>query len=316
MNIDVSVIVTLYRPDLDKTIRTLQSILKQRDINFEIIITDDGSSKDFFKEIRAFFDEKGFSFYHMTKLEENVGTVANVMNGIKLAVGEYVFLTSPGDVLYHEDVLRDFKEKACEQKAAIVFGNAVYYHLNNDNQPCFHEVCVQPYWPEQYNKLSLSQLQASFYFGNYILGAAVLRERESFFRCLQKIAKYCKYIEDNTTTALFLGMNVRPYYYDRNIVFYEYGGGISTNKQEAWIKILNNDFYHVFEYVSDLFPDNAAVQAKLYSIKKCESSWDKVMRFFKYPSVSIRIVLNKMKKKKRTSFDKNDIQRFIKMTGD
>ena len=46
---DVSIIVATYNPDLNKLMSTLLSIIIQKGIKFEIIVTDDGSQKDYFK---------------------------------------------------------------------------------------------------------------------------------------------------------------------------------------------------------------------------------------------------------------------------
>ena len=41
--IDVSVIVVMYNPVLDKLYKTLDSIICQKGVSFEIILCDDGS---------------------------------------------------------------------------------------------------------------------------------------------------------------------------------------------------------------------------------------------------------------------------------
>ena len=54
-NVDVSVVVLTYNPDLRGLKRTLRSVMLQTGVNFEIIIADDGSSDNLSEEIKAFF---------------------------------------------------------------------------------------------------------------------------------------------------------------------------------------------------------------------------------------------------------------------
>ena len=51
----VSVILLSYNPDVNKLTRTIYGILEQREIDYEIIVSDDGSSDKMFKEIERIF---------------------------------------------------------------------------------------------------------------------------------------------------------------------------------------------------------------------------------------------------------------------
>ena len=53
---------------------------------------------------------------------------------------------------------------------------------------------------------------------------------------------YSVYVEDRTTLAYALIHNVDVQYLDRNISWYEYGTGISTNKESKWQKITQEDY--------------------------------------------------------------------------
>ena len=58
---DVSIIVIMYNPAWDKLLRTLNSILDQRNVRYEIIICDDGSREQFNQELISFFSSRNFS---------------------------------------------------------------------------------------------------------------------------------------------------------------------------------------------------------------------------------------------------------------
>ena len=60
-NVDVSVVFVQYNPDFKKTLLSLYALINQKDVNFEIIIADDGSKRDYFQEIRSFFQKHNFT---------------------------------------------------------------------------------------------------------------------------------------------------------------------------------------------------------------------------------------------------------------
>ena len=129
---DISVIVATYNPDLNKLMSTLLSIIVQKGINFEIIVTDDGSQKDYFKEVIVFFERNNFKNYSLIKNEINIGTVNNFYNALIISKGKYIFGISPGDMVYDENSLFSIFDFAEENKAKVCFGDAVYYsNFNN-----------------------------------------------------------------------------------------------------------------------------------------------------------------------------------------
>ena len=77
-----------YNPSWDKCVFTLDSILRQKDITFELIVTDDGSKTNQFEKFTDYFESKGFEDYQMACHEVNNGTVKNFYDGIKIAKGK------------------------------------------------------------------------------------------------------------------------------------------------------------------------------------------------------------------------------------
>ena len=92
----VSVILCTYNPDWRKLKATLLSAAMQEDIDFEIVLTDDGSGEDHFREAAALLDSRGFSDYRIVKNKTNVGTVRNLLGAARQARGEYIAAISPG----------------------------------------------------------------------------------------------------------------------------------------------------------------------------------------------------------------------------
>ena len=300
---DISVIVATYHPDLHKLMTTLSQILIQRGITFEIIISDDGSDIDWFDEIEQFFAEKKYNDYRLVKNKENIGTVRNIYGSVCEAKGKYVFCTSPGDYLHDEMTLCDLFNYAEKLNAGIVFGNAVYYSIDTENKPEIHSVTRAPFWPEMFNSNSSFKKESAFFFGNYVVGAAILRERNAFRKQLETIIPYCRYVEDNTSIALALLQNDSIMYYDRSIVFYEYGIGISTSKNEKWAKTIDNDFLLFFEYLTKEFPGNKPVAAAYHHYLHENGIKEKISRIIHYPTVCVFYLINKTRRKKHLNID-------------
>ena len=60
-----SVIIVTFNQNLGRILKTLDSILIQKDISFEIIICDDGSENCYEKELRSYFSSRGFGDYNL-----------------------------------------------------------------------------------------------------------------------------------------------------------------------------------------------------------------------------------------------------------
>ena len=49
---EITVIVCTYNPDLQKLISTLKSVVLQKGVKIQVIVTDDGSSNNYFNEVK------------------------------------------------------------------------------------------------------------------------------------------------------------------------------------------------------------------------------------------------------------------------
>lgn len=110
----ISVIVLCYNPDLEKLKCTIISIIKQKDVEYELIISDDGSALDYRRELKDWISELNLSvnvIYNF--LLDNVGTVKNILSAVKLANGEYIKTISPGDYFFDEYSLSVYYSHLC-----------------------------------------------------------------------------------------------------------------------------------------------------------------------------------------------------------
>mgnify|MGYP000552217109 FL=1 len=130
---NVSVIVLTYNPDIAKLRSTLFSIIIQKNIDFEIIIADDGSNDDYYDNVLKFFEQNKFINFSIIKNNTNMGIVNNYYNALKRSNGEYIYGISPGDMLYDTNVLLNLYDFAKNKNAEICFGDAAFYSNVRNN---------------------------------------------------------------------------------------------------------------------------------------------------------------------------------------
>lgn len=236
-----SVIVLTYNANPEKLKMTLKSVIGQKCDDFEIIIADDGSKTRWDDETERFFHEYGFEKYKFANSSENVGTVLNIINAVNNSRGKYVKLLSPGDTFYDSDVLSRWIAGAEEKNSQVSFGRAVYYMQTQEgaticrikNSPAN----ISIYSKGIYNRVFVNCLLAN----DGLVGATILYRRDVLEKYLGMIAGKVKYAEDYML-RLMIYDGIKVDFYDKNVIWYEYGGGISTNKNNKWAVILHKDF--------------------------------------------------------------------------
>lgn len=108
----VSVCVTTYKPDYAELGLTLESILRQKNCSFEIIIADDGTDNFAQEEIEDYLAKWNFNAYKIVRAPKNYGTVHNTLAACLVARGKHInFL----DVLLESDPLRETRENFFRQ---------------------------------------------------------------------------------------------------------------------------------------------------------------------------------------------------------
>lgn len=257
--VQVSVIVATYHPNLEKLIKTLKGALVQKEVTFELILCDDGSSENHFEKAEMLFAEKDFTSYRLVANKENRGTVKNCISGLNAATGEYVFFTSPGDILFDPYVLRDFYAFAEAHQAKMCFGNAVHYCFEDD-----HTIITTPHTrpqnPEYYAPgQRLSDMKRRFFQWHFVIGAAYFRRREFAAAYFDRIQDCSIFTEDSTSAAFALADGIPLCYYDRNMVWYEDGSGISTGENNGWKPALLNDLRKTVDKLYKRYPRDADI---------------------------------------------------------
>lgn len=243
----VTVCVLTYNPNWIKFRNTLRSIVCQKNVDFDIVISDDGSKEDCFDKAESFFKENNYNSYKFVKNIDNQGTVKNAISALQHTDSKYVKLISPGDFLYDETSLYDFVDFAERNSAVVCFGNSVYYSVNDNGEIEFHNKKRYPKdltpWIEcDYKKIR----RGYFYRRDYILGASLFCLREYLLGSLFILQDVVKYAED-TFLMYSITNKDKILFLNKPFVFYEYGSGISTHMNTN--SIVNSDTYNMLDYL-------------------------------------------------------------------
>ena len=301
--IEVTVVLLTYNPDRDKLLATVESIIKQNAVSFELIVSDDGSADPKQDVLREYLEKKGFSNYTLLKNDTNVGTVRNYLNGILHAKGKYTYGISPGDLLYDENTLQDFFAFCEKNDADICFGDAVYY--TNDGGFKLVDVFSNPKRPTLFYTSSVFRQKIAVFFGNYILGVTYFRKTDIALKYFQKIVPFVKYAEDTPSTLFALADGVRVFYNNRTIAWYEYGTGVSTKRESRWSQILNAEYKKTYEVLKEQYPDDTVIDAACLAKFAPNRRVGIVRRVVRHPYIALIALIQKLSPTRRTANDNN-----------
>lgn len=291
--IQVSVIVLTYNPDAEKLRRTLRAAVEQEDISLEIIVSDDGSQEKEFSFIPAFLRDHGIDDYQIIENKVNQGTVKNCLGAVKRARGEYVFLTSPGDYLFDKRTIHDFYHFARSSDCKLCFGNVIPYCVEDGKPALVNKAGIAEVPGVYFREASFETVKASYMGGNWVVGAGFFRERSFAQKIFEQIEETSVYMEDTTSTMFALADGVPLNYYDRSIVWYEVGSGISTGPNEKWAKLLNEDLSRSLAKLKSLYPNDPYVDVAYCNIVE-KNRWKRVVKkLFRHPIVMMQIVLGR-----------------------
>ena len=237
---EISVIMATYHPVWDKCLFTLESIIAQKNVDLELVITDDGSKENLFEKFASYLNEKGFTNYRLVSHEENQGTVKNYYDGISAAKGKYIKLISPGDALYSETTLEQWLSFLKKSGSVWSFAEATYYTTTEDNRRELLNVPVAPRLINCYLKGKHDQCRWNYVvLEDMPLGAAILCEREKLLEYIGNIVGLVKFAEDTSLSTMMYD-GILPAYYSKSVVFYEFGIGVSTGNSKWRARFLED----------------------------------------------------------------------------
>lgn len=237
---ETAVIVLTYEPVISKLWFTLDSIMKQKYENFEVIVSDDGSKEKYFIEVVKYFERRGFTDYSIVFHERNVGTVRNALDAVNVAESRYVKLISPGDALVADNTMALWTEYLKKSGRKWSFGDALYYRRIDEQiefieRPCNPQI-VDCYIGHDDVACRMNYVVCK----DYALGAAILCDRKLLLGYLKEIVNQVIYAEDLSYRIMMFD-NILPEYYPQYVIIYEYGCGVSTAGNAIWGERLRAD---------------------------------------------------------------------------
>lgn len=239
----VSVIVLLYNSSFDTIQETLLSILNQKDIVQQIIVADDGSKVDYFKEVDKLFKERNFTNYKFSKNKINQGTCINYYNALLKANGEYVKPLSPGDYLYNETTLIDWYNFVKENEIKISFGKAIYFVRINEKVQVIVRKCTQPALSSFYKIENYKRNAAiidNLILCDCVLGASYFCQTKILLEYISEILGKIRLCEDFAYRLMLLD-GFKIIYYDSPVIYYSFGSGVTHKKDSKGINVLYYD---------------------------------------------------------------------------
>lgn len=247
---EVSVIVLTYNQRLEAILLTLESIIRQKDIHFEVVISDDGSECFEQEQIQNYFKSRGFMDYKFLVHEKNVGTMKNYRDALRKASGFYEKSISPGDCLAYDRCLADWVEHIQQTEADICSGDTIYYQRQGDSFVPVIEV-ARPQHPEIYQKRGNRQKLYYLLFQDLFLGATVLGKRDLVLAYVEKMTDLIMYAEDNIYRVMSYD-GIQFAYLPRTLVYYEWGTGVSTAGNSTYAKRLKEDWDNTSAYIYNI----------------------------------------------------------------
>ena len=294
----VSVIVACYNPVYEKLQRTVCSIIKQKNIEIQLIVVDDGSKEKYFDKLELYIKSMKFKNYILIASECNQGTCRNVMQGLKAANGKYVKAISPGDYLYADTTLSEWYNYMVEKKLRVTFGDAVYYFYDKERFTVLKKISLpqrkELYDMEHYRRKSIMiNYICSF---DAIIGANFMLETKLFKQYLDEILTVVKYGEDMIFRKMLFD-NIQIVYYPQNVIYYEYGTGISTAKNEKWREIISKEIWDMYNFIIKSEEADTFLKKRMFYIMSIASSEHlfRIIKYIVFPSLIYWKCLKKIK---------------------
>lgn len=256
--IEVTLLVASYQASFEKLKRSVVSGITQKDIALEIIVCDDGSDDPHFVELRALFLKYGFTNYLLLGAEMNAGTVKNIMKADPYAHGRFLIGLGAGDSLCHERVLREWYDDCIAHQALISFGDIINFRTVQGKDEIL-SIEKLPHCLSLYQK-TRRNLNAERYAYllcyDHVCGASWLTDRTLFFFYTKMLEDRVIYANDNCF-RLMIHDGYSFHYYPKDVIYYEYGSGVSTSSSTTWSARIQKDMRETDRILCEMEPKDA-----------------------------------------------------------
>ncbi len=251
---DISVLVTTYNQDESALAFTLSSIMRQDCDNIQVVVADDCSRVDPTPFVCHLFDAYEFTNYKIVRAKENLGTVANIAQGLDSISGRVVKPISPGDALFGSSTLSHILAFHEEGHFRIGFGGIVSYLPDGSFYPFDAPRELGLYQAAAQDSKAI--LRAHVLGTDWIPGACLFYEREFMQSYLHELSNRAqvRYCEDFAGT-LCAADNIPIGYLGERVLWYEMGTGISTSGGNESVRRMYRDHRNFYRYLQDRIPD-------------------------------------------------------------
>lgn len=296
---EITVGVISYNPDREKLFKTITSIIEQKNVSIQLIVADDGSQETYYNEIEFFLKEKNYTEYRLVRNEINQGTVKNCFSAAREAKYSMIKLLSPGDYFSTDIALYQWAEYFKEQNADWSFCDAYYYFTDEKGNIQLLECNANPQYVHSYQQQKLCRYRWDYLaVGDLCLGAATLFKTDVLLKYLEIIQGKVKYAEDNVIALMMLD-KLKATYYEKCILMYEYGTGISTVNSSEWQKKIREDYVQACKLMLDRLRNQGKRGwwlRQVIAINMIENRW--LRNFIK--AFIPGVLVNKLRKRRKT----------------
>lgn len=305
----VSVIIPTYKK-FEFLPECVDSVLKQKYPNIEIIVTDDGSNNYDEKFIKSLFMKVNSNIKNIQVIhhESNIGSVKNVNNAFKLSSGQIIKILDMDDYLYDEMVLMDVVKEFERTGAEVIVGKVkrFHYHMEKGEKVFVSEKPIDSLLPELL-KIKPMELFKALCIDSFIPSPGVFFKREIFERFSLFDENYY-FIGDHPYFLKLSRNNVAFHFFDRYIAYYRLGSLVSAENPKTdvglkdLIRIREVEIGPFLEYKSKLAKYNSLIEKYL---KKGEYILNKkkflLLLFIHFPKIPFSLLYKLLKKQRKLS---------------
>ena len=259
--IDFSVIVLCYNCEDNALAHTLNSIICQEEVDFEVILADDASSNACLSFGEKLLQDKEFSKYKVLSHPVNVGTVQNIYDAMEMAEGRYVKCIGAGDLLFSTTTLKDIKRFMDKESCAMCYGRMQAYRYNQEaieylDYPVPSDIYAHIKGDKKRIKKNIVENHG------WIPGASMFYDTPKFKEYLKEIIGVVRYCEDLLQVSLLME-DEKLSYYPYGAMYYELGTGISTNKESGSYKRIKKDHQDFFEAMGERYKGDKYIKKSI-----------------------------------------------------
>lgn len=237
----VSIVVLTYN-NFDNLKRNIDSILMQSFKDYEVIIQDDGSNNFNRGWIMSLIPKEYQEIFKVNHLDNNIGTVRNYNNAIKIANGEIIVPLAQDDCFFDENSLL-FIVKAFDNRGTCICTSKRIGRKDNIVYPCNEDCDII--------KVGGEELFQRLLFMNFISGSVTYYRRSYLLETNLFDEKY-QLLEDYPKILEAVMNNISISFLDKiTIVYGQDGvvGGKHKSESIASLKLiednLNNYRYNI-----------------------------------------------------------------------